>query len=128
MRVALEATGCNGVERVLAVVAVRRVADVVGQAGHFAQVGVQAEPGADTAGDLRDLERMRQARARRVPVAGADDLRFVGKPAQRRGVQHARTVTLEGVARLVAGRKLRLLRGLGNAARHVVGVVGVHDI
>ncbi len=73
LRIALESpagTG-DGVERVLAVVAERRMADVVRETGGVDDVRIAAERGADLAADLRDLERVGQPGAREVVLARA---------------------------------------------------------
>ena len=90
LRVALEAADRVGdrVQRVLAVVPERRVAEVVGQAGGVDDVGIGAELGADLAADLGHLERVGQPGAREVVLARADDLGLGRQAAKRERVQH----------------------------------------
>ena len=97
LRVALEAAVLGGhfVERPLAVVAVRRMADVVGQPGHVDKIGIAAQPDRHAAADLGHLQRVGQPGARRLALARPDHLRLVGQSAQRRAVQHPRPVTGE---------------------------------
>ena len=86
--VALEPADVGGglVERRLAVVAERRVAEVVGEARRFDDVGVAAEGVRELAPDLGDLERVGQPVADEVAARRPDDLRLGGQPAQGAGV------------------------------------------
>ena len=63
--------GRDGVERLLAVVAERRVAEVVRETGGVHDVRVAAERGAELAADLRHLERVGQAGPGEVVTARA---------------------------------------------------------
>ena len=120
LRVALEPADVLGpvVEGALAVVAERRVAEVMAEAGGVDDVGRQPQRCREFATDLGHLERVRQAVAGEVGGArGAQHLRLGGEPAQRRGVQHPRAIAGEVVAlRAVA---------LGGEARGVRVVVAV---
>ena len=60
LRITLEATVRRRelIERLLAVVPVRRVPDVVGQTGHVDKVGIAAQPDRHPSPDLGDLQRM----------------------------------------------------------------------
>ena len=113
------------VQRRFAVVAERRMADVVRESGQIDQVGVAAELLADLPGDLRDLQRVRQPGARHRVLVRRHHLGLPGQPAERPGVQHPGPVAGEGIAAACAGRfgqtgRLRRLRN------HPVGVsVGV---
>ena len=75
--VALEAVEGDLIERILAIVAIGRVADVMGKAGHVTQIGIEAEPGADAARDLANLQGVGEPGTRGIAVARADDLRFI---------------------------------------------------
>ena len=79
LRVAFEAAAFIGklIERGLAIMAVRRVADIVDQPRHFTQVRVQAQAFANAPGDLRHLQGMRQPGARSIAVARAHHLGFI---------------------------------------------------
>ena len=128
LRVALEAAAVRGDlgERLLAVVAERRVAQVVRQAGGLHQVGVAAERRAQLPADLGAFERVGEPGAGRgVDLrhrgARVDHLGLAGQPAQRGGVQHPCAVALEGGA---AGPFVRLghpALGGGFVVRRVVG-------
>ncbi|BDZ43244.1 hypothetical protein GCM10025865_25430 [Paraoerskovia sediminicola] len=117
LRVALEPADVAGDvrERPLAVVAERRVAEVVRQAGGVDDVGVAAEGLAELSTDLRDLEAVRQARADEVVAAGAEDLGLGAEPAQGGRVDDAGAVALEGRADLALGRFRRPPLDVGGA-------------
>ena len=128
LRVALEAAVLGGdlVERAFAVVSVGRVPDVVGQAAQLDQIEVAAQPDRHSAPDLRHLQRMRQPGARSVTLAGSDDLRLVGQPAQRGAVQHPGAIPGEVAAVLALGtRQTRSLRRFDHPPLTVEVVVGV---
>ncbi len=128
LRVALEAAVRRGdlVERPLAVVPVRRVADVVGQPGQFDQIGVAAQPDRHPPPDLGHLQRMRQPGARSVAFAGSDHLRLVRQPSQRGAVQHPGPVAGEVGAVLAFGPgQTRRLRPFDHPPLTVEVVVGV---
>ena len=107
--VALEAADGLGddIERLLAVVPVGRVAQVVGQAGGVDDVGIAAQGLPEGATDLGDLQGVGQAGAHEVVAGGPQDLGLGAQAPQRRGVDDARPVALEGGA-------LGILRGLGH--------------
>ena len=88
----------DGVERRLAVVPERRVAEVVGEAGGVDDVGAAAQGRAELAADLGDLEGVGEPVAHEVVAAGLHDLGLGGEPAQARGVDQARPVAGEVVA------------------------------
>lgn len=104
--VAFEAAAVVGelVQRVFAVVAEGRVAEVVGEAGGLHEVGVAAEGCAQLPADLGALQGVGEAGAGAgVPgggaaLAGRDDLGFTGESPERGGVQYAGAVALEGGA------------------------------
>ena len=83
------------VQRALAVVAERRVAEVVGQAGGLDQVGVAAERRREVAPDLGHLEGVGEPVADEVVARRADHLGLGGQPAQRGGVHDPGPVALE---------------------------------
>ena len=58
------------IERVLAVVPERRVAEVMSQAGRVDDVRVAAERGPHLAADLSDFERMGQSGTGKIVLAG----------------------------------------------------------
>ena len=71
------------VQRVLAGVAERRVAEVVRQRDRFDQVFVQPQRARDRAADLRHLEGMRQPRAEQVALVVQEHLGLVYQAAER---------------------------------------------
>ena len=83
------------VERHFPIMSVGWVADVVAQAGEFAQVGVSTNACSNAAGDLRDFEAVGQACSWGVAVTGTNHLGFVCQSPQRCGVEHAGTVSYE---------------------------------
>ena len=84
------------VQRRLAVVTEGRVPEVVGEARGVDDVGVAAESLAEFAAHLRHLERVGQPVTHEVVGARCDHLSLGRQPAQRRGVQDAGAVSLEG--------------------------------
>lgn len=115
------------VEGVFPIVSVGWVADVVGEAGHFAQVGVEAEAGADAPGDLGDFEGVGEAGAGCVAFLGAHDLGFVGQAAEGGAVEDPGAVAGEGAALVLVGDEHAALGGfVVHAGDVMVGVV-VHD-
>ena len=82
----------------LAVVAERRVAEVVGQRRRLRDVGVATQRPGQVARDLGHLEAVGQPVADEVVGAGPDHLGLRGQPPERRGVHHAGPVPLEGSA------------------------------
>ena len=79
----------------LAVVAERRVAEVVGQRRGLGDVGLAAEGAGQVAGDLGDLEAVGQPVADEVVALRPDHLGLGRQPPARRGVHDPRPVTLE---------------------------------
>ena len=109
----------------LAVVAERRVAQVVGQRRRLGDVGVGAECAGDVAGDLRHLEAVGQPVAGEVVALRPDHLGLGREPAGRGRVHDPGAVPLEG-------GPLRGVHPLGRlvddalTCRGVVQVQGVH--
>src|SRR5205085_10854752 len=89
-----EAAGDERVEDALAGVAEWRVAEVVTQRNGLGQLFVQPQHLRNRARDLRDLQRVRQARP--IVVAGGrkEDLRLVFQPAERLAVNDAIAIVL----------------------------------
>jgi len=88
-----------GVERLLAGMAERRVAEIVSERHGLAEILVEAQRAADGAGDLRHLKRMRQPRPVVITLVIDEDLRLVLQPAERRRMDDAVAVALERAAR-----------------------------
>ena len=85
-------------QRVLAGMAERRVAEIVGERQRLGQILVEPQRAADRAGDLRDLQAVGQARAEVVALVIDEDLGLVFEPAERGGMDDAVAVALEAGA------------------------------
>ncbi len=86
------------VQRLLAGMGERRMADIVGQRQRFGQILVQLQDVGQRARDLRDFDGVGQAVAEVVGEAGRENLRLGFQPAEGTGMNHAVAVALEGVA------------------------------
>ena len=93
-----------GVERVLAGMAERRVAEVVAERHRFGEVVVEAERARERPGDFRHLDRMGEPGAEMVALVVDEDLGLVGEAAEGGRVDDAVAVPLE----VGAGRGGRL--------------------
>ena len=100
LRVVIEAAdaGETFVERALAGMAERRVAEIVRQRQRLGEILVEAERAGERAGDLRDLERMGQPRAVMIALVIDEDLRLVRQPAESGGMDDSVAVAPEIVA------------------------------
>ena len=98
--------GERGVERILAGMAERRMAEVVGKAQRLGQVLVEAERPGDGPADLRDFEAVGQPDPEMVAVGRDEHLRLVAQAAEGDRMDDAVAVALEDVARARAGRQL----------------------
>ena len=83
------------VERLLARVAERRMAEIVAEPDRLDEILVQPERPRDAARDARRLERVREPRAEVVALGVDEDLRLVPQPAERLRVDDAVAVALE---------------------------------
>ena len=88
-------------ERALPRVAKGRMAQVVSQCDRLGKVLVQPERRGHAAGNLGDLERVREPRAVVVALRGEKDLRLVREPAKRLAVDDAVSVALIARAKTV---------------------------
>src|SRR5277367_6161074 len=114
------------VEGLLAVVAVRRVPDVVGQTGHVDEVGIAAQFDRHPPADLGDLQRMRQSGTGCVSFPWPDDLCLVREPTKRGTMQNPGAIPGEvGAALTLGARQARDLRRLGHHPLAVEIVVGI---
>jgi len=93
------------VERLLAGVTEGRVTKVMRQRNSFGKIFVELQCARRSAGDLRDLEAVRQARPEQVTFVVDENLGLVFEPPERRRVNDAVAVALE----LAAVRMLRRL-------------------
>jgi len=84
-----------GVQCDLALMAERRVAEIVRQRQGLRQILVEAEGARDCAGDLRDFKRVCQARAVMIPLRRDKDLSLVHKAAKRSRMDNAIAVALK---------------------------------
>lgn len=111
LRIALKAAvGLHeAVQRALASVAEGRMAEIVAEAGAFDEIGVDealviehtallAEPTADAAADLSDLNAVGEPGAVEVVFAGEEDLRLALQTAEGAAVDDAVAVDLECAA------------------------------
>ncbi len=120
LRVVIEAAmGLEAfVERPLAGMAERGMAEVMGQRQGFGEVLVEPELAGQGAGDLRDFERMGQPGAVMIAFVEHENLRFVLQPPERRGMDHPVAIPPE--------RAAGLARRLGKQpAPAGIGVAGI---
>jgi hypothetical protein len=82
----------------------RRVTEIVGERQRLGEIVVEPERPGERAGDLPDLDRVRQPGAIGVAFNEDEDLRLVGEAAKCRRVQDAVAVALT----IGAGRRRRL--------------------
>ena len=75
--------GEAGIERALAGMAERRMAEVVGERQRFREILVEAERAGQGAGDLGHFQRVGQPGAVMVALVEHEDLRLVLEPAER---------------------------------------------
>ncbi len=94
------------VERALAGVAERRMAEIVAERRALREVLVEAERAGERTRDLRDLQRVGQPGAEMVALVKHEDLGLVGETAKRRGMDDAVAIAAERAAR--AARRLRI--------------------
>ena len=95
--------GERRIQRLLAGMAERAVPEVVGERHGFREVLIQRERARRGAGDLRDLERVREARAEVIALVAHEHLRLVLEAAERGAVHDAVAVALERAAQRVVG-------------------------
>src|SRR5450631_3180503 len=100
----VEAVGHQLGEDLFARMTERRVAEVVPHDDRLGERFIEAERAGHRAGDLRHLERMRDARAVVIPLGGEKDLRLAGQAPERLRVNDAIAIVLEdradGIGRL----------------------------
>ena len=111
----------------LAVVPVRRVAEVVRQRRGLHEVGVAAQGPGQVAGDLGHLERVGQPVADEVVGLRTHDLRLGRQPARGRGMDDPGAVALERPA-LGCRDTLRRLRHDALARRVVVPLLDIDPV
>ncbi len=106
------------IEHILARMAKRRVAEVMGQADRLGQVFVDAQCPRHRAAQLRHLDRVREAGAEQVALVVQKNLGFVDQTAESGGMHDPVAVTLKSAAR---GRRLLCMQ----AALAAVGEAGI---
>ena len=105
LRVVVEAAAVleAAVERALAGMAERRMAEIVRERQRLGEVLVEPERARERAGDLGDLQGMGQPGAVMVALVEDEHLRLVRQPAERRRMDDAVAVAPEVVAAALAG-------------------------
>ena len=93
------ASASAALERILAGMTERRMAEVMGEAQRLGQVLVEAERAGDRAADLRDFEAVGQPNPVMVAVGRDEHLRLVPQAAEGDRVDDPVAVALEDVAR-----------------------------
>ena len=100
LRVVIEAAAGleAAVERALAGMAERRVAEVMGERQRLGQVLVEPERAGERAGDLGHFERVGEPGAEMIALVKDEDLRLVGEPAERGRMDDAVAIAAERIA------------------------------
>jgi hypothetical protein len=112
-----------GIQCVLSGVPERRVPQVMGKTNRFRERLAEPERNGHRTADLRDLERVRQARTIQVTFVVDEYLRLVNQPAKRRGMDNAVAValiltTISGADFFVTpSPRPRLIRGVWRECR-----------
>jgi hypothetical protein len=91
--------GHRRLKRILAGMAERRMAEVVGEAESFGQILVEPEGASHRTADLRDFDAVGQPDAVMVAVGRDKDLGLVAKAPERNRVDNPVAVALKYVAR-----------------------------
>ncbi len=101
MGIVVESAGIDHalLKRILAAMAERRMAKVMGQAQRFGQVLVEAECTGHGPPDLRDFDRMGQTYAKMVAVGRNEHLGLVAQAAEGDRMDDPVAVALEGITR-----------------------------
>ena len=95
--------GEAGIERALAGMAERRMAEIVGERQRLGEVFVETEPAGERARYLGHFERMREPRAVMIALVEDEDLGLVLEAAERGRMDDAVAVAAEGAAALARG-------------------------
>ena len=106
-----ESAGHDLIQSAFAVVPERSMPEVVPERDSLGEIFVQPERACNSAGDLADLQRVREPRAVVVGVRDKEHLRLVLQPAERPAVDYPVPVALEVRADIV--RSLRKLAAAG---------------
>src|SRR5579863_3798781 len=116
----LRSHGC--VECLFASVSKRRMSEIVDERERFREIHIQAERAGDGAGDLRDLNRVREPVAEVVGIAASKNLSLVFETAKGSRVNHAIPVALK----IVAVGVLRFRKAASAGLFHMHRVAGQH--
>jgi hypothetical protein len=102
-----------GIQRLFPGMPKRRVAEIMGEGGRFRKLRDQAvieqrlfdkQIVRDCAGNLGDLDAVRQSRAIKICLPDAEDLRLPLQPSERRAVQDSVPVSFGRMTMVLAGR------------------------
>ena len=85
----------SAVERALAGMAERRVAEIMREGHRLGEILVEPERTGERAGDLRHLDRMGQPRAEMIALVEEEHLRLVVEPAEGGRMDDAVAIALE---------------------------------
>ena len=110
--------GHAGVERVLAGMAERRVAEIVAERDRFGEVVVEPQRPGQRAGDLRHLDGVGQAGAEMVALVIDEDLGLVGEAAEGGRMDDAVAVALEFACASATAARRRGARRARRRRRH----------
>src|ERR1700680_2438218 len=105
------------VERTLAGMAERRMAEVMGQRAGFRQILVETERARDRSGDLGDFERMGEPGAIMIAFMENEHLGLMGKPAERGRMDDAIAIAPEIAARRAPRLAMEAPAGQGRIGR-----------
>ncbi len=100
LRVVVEAAEAGEalVERALAGMAERRMAEIVAERRGLGQILVEPERAGERAGDLRHFQGVGQAGAEMIALVEDEHLGLVGEPPERRRMDDSVAVAAEGAA------------------------------
>ncbi len=116
------------IQRALAGMAKRRVAEVVSERQRLGQILIEPQPPRQRASNLGDFKRMGEARAIMVALVENENLGFVLEPAEGSGVNDAVTIAAKGASGLArrlgmqsAAAEFRIarIRCTGNTGFHL---------
>jgi hypothetical protein len=83
------------IQRILSGMAERRMPEIMGERNRFNEIFVKLQAARDRTRDLRDLETVRQARAKQVTLVIDEDLGFVFETAEGGRMNDAIPVALK---------------------------------
>ena len=105
------------VEGALAGMAERRVAEIVGERQRFGEVLVEPQRAGESAGNLRDLERVGEPGAVMVALVEYEHLSLVLEAAKGRRMDDAIAVAAKGAAAFARGLRMEPTAARGRVAR-----------